>query len=439
MKILLASKLTYIPTLSGASKADRRLLEGLAGRGHSCRAVMLASAAASADGRARFLAELSLRGISLRASSPGVDIFHHNGVEVHASDDARRLCAELADQIRQFEPDWTLVSEDRSYLCLATALEVSPSRVIYVCHSQATLPFGPECFGADPTKTALLRRAAGIITVSRYLKGYIRQWSGLDAAVIPFPVYGDAPFAHYGRFGKGFVTMVNPSPIKGIAIFLQLARARPDVQFAAVPAWATRNIDRSAMQRLPNVTLLKPVDDIDQIFARTRILLVPSLWGEAFGYLVVEAMLRGIPVLASQLGGLPEAKLGVDYLLPVRAIERYQEQLDERSLPVPVVPEQNSAPWLTALAELLADHASYERVSAVSRQAALSYIAGLGITPFEDYLEHLTPYSAAAARDRSPKRTEQPDRTVGSRADSPDSLSRERRELLALLLRSSNG
>ena len=47
----------------------------------------------------------------------------------------------------------------------------------------------------------------------------------------------------------------------------------------------------------------------------TRILLVPSLWGEAFGLVVVEAMLRGIPVLASNVGGLVEAKLGVDYIL----------------------------------------------------------------------------------------------------------------------------
>ena len=39
---------------------------------------------------------------------------------------------------------------------------------------------------------------------------------------------------------------------------------------------------------------------------------MPSLW-QAFGRIVVEAM-HGIPVIASDAGGLAEAKLGVDYL-----------------------------------------------------------------------------------------------------------------------------
>jgi glycosyltransferase involved in cell wall biosynthesis len=64
---------------------------------------------------------------------------------------------------------------------------------------------------------------------------------------------------------------------------------------------------------------------------------MPSLWQEAFSITVVEAMLRGIPVLASNIGGLPEAKLGTDFLLPVTAIERFTEELDERLIPTPLV------------------------------------------------------------------------------------------------------
>src|SRR5262249_47960643 len=151
------------------------------------------------------------------------------------------------DEIRRFQPTWTLVSEDPSYLCLALALEVNPSRVVYIAHSQATLPFGPECFTADPHKTGLLRRVAGIITFSEYVKDYLRRWGDLESVVLPFPGYGIGPFPCLGCFDKGFVTMVNPSAIKGLSIFLELARRLPAVDFAVVPTWATTSTDLATL------------------------------------------------------------------------------------------------------------------------------------------------------------------------------------------------
>lgn len=347
MKILLTSKLNYLPALNGASKSDRSLVEGLARRGHHCRAVVPAHSPASnvsarTGGERRFLAELAQRAIDVRESEPGLHSFKHNGVEVSAVVDFRRLDSVLTDQIREFRPDWILVSEDHSYICLATALVAHATSVVYLCHSQATLPFGPESFAADAGHTALLHRTAGIVTVSRYLKDYLLQWGGLDAALIAFPVYGQAPFEFHGRFDRGCVTLANPSQIKGIEIFQQLGRARTDLEFAAVPAWATRDGDRRALQRIPNVQLFAASENIDEIFARTRVLLMPSLWGEAC------------------------------------------------LLPTPVVPDQELTPWLAALDELLSNRASYEDLSAASRQAALAFVATVDVAHFENHLEKLS-------------------------------------------------
>ena len=94
-------------------------------------------------------------------------------------------------------------------------------------------------------------------------------------------------------------------------------------------------------------------------------------------------------------------------------------------------------PWLGALEELLSNRATYERVAVASRDAALSYVAGLGVAPFEDYLENLTPKcppSTLAQRQPEPQ-----DQTACSFAEIRNSLSPERLELLALLLRSSSG
>ncbi len=117
--------------------------------------------------------------------------------------------------------------------------------------------------------------------------------------------------------------MVNPCAVKGISIFLALARRFPEYSFGALPGWGTTAADRQALQALPNVTLLANVRNIEQVFSKTRVLLMPSLWYEGFGLSVMEAMLRGIPVIASDSGGLTEAKLGTRFVLPVRPIKGY--------------------------------------------------------------------------------------------------------------------
>lgn len=43
------------------------------------------------------------------------------------------------------------------------------------------------------------------------------------------------------------------------------------------------------------------------VYGRTRILLAPSKWEEAWGRVASEAHCSGIPVLGSTRGGLPEA------------------------------------------------------------------------------------------------------------------------------------
>lgn len=40
-------------------------------------------------------------------------------------------------------------------------------------------------------------------------------------------------------------------------------------------------------------------DDLDEVYRQTAVLLVPSLWQEAFGLVAVEAQLRGICVVST--------------------------------------------------------------------------------------------------------------------------------------------
>src|ERR1019366_9392580 len=133
----------------------------------------------------------------------------------------------------------------------------------------------------------------------------------------------------------------------------------------------------------PNVRLLAPVDEIDLLLARTRVLLVPSLWAEARSRIVLEALLRGVPVMAADVGGVSEAMMGVPYLLPVRPIEKYEMRLDDQMVPVAQVPAQDIGPWRESLARRLADRAHYEEIARESRRAALEYAKLLDAGHFE--------------------------------------------------------
>ncbi|MGD0362613.1 MAG: thioesterase domain-containing protein [Bryobacteraceae bacterium] len=432
MRILLAQNALYYPAYGGGDRSNRLLLEALAARGHACR-VVARIARFGATGHAQYLRELAARAVAPVSSEEGAVLFKLAGVEAHVVTGNPNLRAYFAAQIAAFDPDVILTStDDPAQLLLEVAVR-SPAPTIFLARATLALPFGPDCAFPSAAKTEALRQAAGVVGVSRYVADYILKWSGIPASHVPISLPDPPPYPDLGGFENEFVTLVNPCAVKGISIFLALADRMPGVKFAGVPTWGTTQADRAALAGRANVTLLDPVDNVDGILRRTRVLLVPSLWAEARSRMVVEAMLRGVPVIASRIGGIPEAKLGVDYLLPVRPIERYHARLDEQMVPLAELPEQDIGPWQAALDRLITDRAHYEALARASRQAALTDAAQMSVRPFEALLEHslATPGKGRASADRPP----------GSPADGRNiegrssALSSDRQKLLALRLR----
>jgi amino acid adenylation domain-containing protein len=395
MQLLLTMNLPYTRAHGGANRSNRFLAEALAARGHVVRAVVPALPAPSPLTLEQARRQLAEEGVELRTAH-GVDRFTLAGVEVHAVADPARLRAYLGEQIRALAPDFTLVSsEDPSQSLLEAALGAAPARVVYLAHTPQMFPFGPESLYPGEARTALIGQAAAIVTVSRFVADYIHRHAGFAAFTNHPPHYGPAPFPLLGGHDNPFVLLMNASPIKGLPIFLALARQLPEVRFATVAGYATAAEDLAALAALPNVTLLANRRDLDDVLRTTRLLLMPSLWAEGFGMAAVDAMLRGIPVLAADHGGLPEALMGAGRLLPVRPIEGFEDRLGGNLLPVPVIPPQDAAPWRQALLELVADRRLYERQSQAAREAANRFVAGLGIGPFEELLAGLLERPAA--------------------------------------------
>lgn len=99
--------------------------------------------------------------------------------------------------------------------------------------------------------------------------------------------------------------------MKGLEVALRVAQLLPHRQFVFVEAWNMRADEREALDRrmatLPNVTFRPRSVGLADVYRSTAILLAPSQCPEAFSRVVLEACANGIPVLASKVGGVPEA------------------------------------------------------------------------------------------------------------------------------------
>lgn len=122
-----------------------------------------------------------------------------------------------------------------------------------------------------------------------------------------------------------FITFINPLPEKGVALFLKLVqKARQtaaDMRFLVVES---RGVIADALHKLnlpqdvlEYVTVLPRQEAMVDVYVQTKILLVPSFWFETAGRVLIEANANGIPVIASNRGGIAETLGEAGRILPI--------------------------------------------------------------------------------------------------------------------------
>ena len=157
-----------------------------------------------------------------------------------------------------------------------------------------------------------------------------------------------------------YVTFINPSSEKGVTLFYRIAeiaeRELPELKFLVVEsrsklAHADERLSTS-FSKLSNIVRVGLQQDMGRVFGMTRILLMPSLWHESGGRAAIEALSLGIPVIATNRGGLPEVLGDAAITIAVG-----QVLIDNPKL---IPDEAEARPWLDALTRLTKDQTFYE-------------------------------------------------------------------------------
>ena len=162
-------------------------------------------------------------------------------------------------------------------------------------------------------KVGAFKKATKIIANSNYMAGMCQKIHNRKVDVIyPFG-WEDAIIDRKNKTKGEYITMVTPVIPKGVEIFIEIAIRLSKYKFLAVGR--TDKYIRQKLDKIKNIEYLEWTNDKREIYAKTSIMLVPSLWEEPFGRVCIEAISNEIPCIASEKGGIAEAVMGGGILI----------------------------------------------------------------------------------------------------------------------------
>lgn len=310
MRILFATHNTYLPQSAGGSESSTHdLCQGLMAMGHK---VAVASTLQKFD--RTWLANR----LKSRLQKRRFPVDHFMGYPCYRGWELEAAAREIVDD---FLPDAVIVQAGRQFAVASWFAYLKIPVILYV--RDAEFPRDRSTFS--------LNAYVAFIANSGFTASRLKEYIGADALVLP--PYVD-PERYRTETTRATAVHIGLFPQKGIETSFRLAERRPDISFIFVESWTLSTDEFKRFERradgLDNVTLRRRTPDIRKIFSTARVLLVPSEWEEAWGRVVIEAGLNGIPSIASARGGLPEA-VGCGGLIvkPEEGLEGWERALSK--------------------------------------------------------------------------------------------------------------
>lgn len=150
-----------------------------------------------------------------------------------------------------------------------------------------------------------------LISNSFFMKKYLKKMDIKSEVIYPFIKlhnYKYKTIKNHHLLKKKYITFIKPVYEKGVEIALKITKELPKREFLFVGESTSmhKKILRE-IHELKNVKFIEWVQDMRNIYQQTRVIIMPSIWEEAFGRIPIEAGINGIPTIASKRGGIPES------------------------------------------------------------------------------------------------------------------------------------
>jgi glycosyltransferase involved in cell wall biosynthesis len=212
----------------------------------------------------------------------------------------------------------------------------APGRKVHIYFTTASFEY------SFPPAAPGVRYAAN----SPFLASYVHALVGRPALWLPSLVEPEA--CRCAPRGDA-ILVVHPAPVRGAHLAAAIAARLPHRLFLFARLPRGSGGEAEIEPALPNIESVTAAYDPRPLFERTRLLLMPSMHEEAWGRVVTEAQISGIPAVASDRGGLAENVGAAGSVLPLGA---------------PIVD------WCAAIEALLGDDTHYEAASRAARAQA---------------------------------------------------------------------
>lgn len=232
-------------------------------------------------------------------------------------------------------------------------------RIVVLLH----MPVGPEV-----GEETVLASAAAVVTTSAWSRTRIREWYGVRQVDAVPPGADPAPLARGSAAGTSFLCVAAVHPGKGHDLLLDALAGLGDRAWTLTCA-GSLDVDPDHVAALQTqvyarrweerVTFAGPLvgPALEAAYDGADLVLLPSR-AESYGIVVGEALAHGLPVVATRVGGIPEA-LG---------------SAPGGTLPGALVPLDDDAALTDALARWLDEPRQRERLTqaAAARRTTLS-------------------------------------------------------------------